>query len=215
MMITLEDKFISAIDVMPVVAIIRGVKVEEVVDISNAIYEAGVSVIEVPLNTPNAFDCIAKLTANLKDKCFVGCGTLVDTADIPKLVDVGAELAVTPTTQPDVIEGCVEAGLLPMPGFVTPTEAFSAVKAGARHLKLFPASTTGPDHIKRIKDVLPKEVEVYAVGGVKRDEIEAWQSVGTRGFGFGSDIFSPGLSAEEVHERALKVVKAVGAVYGG
>ncbi len=214
-MSTLEKKFTSAVESMPVVAIIRGVKPEEVVDVSNAIYEAGVSVIEVPLNTPNAFACISNLTKSMKDKCFVGCGTLVDAADIPKLVDAGAELAVTPTTQPEIIEGCIDAGMLPMPGFVTPTEAFAAVKAGAKHLKLFPASTSGPGHIKGIKAVLPKDIEVYAVGGVKLDEIELWHSVGAKGFGFGSEIFSPGITAEEVHKRTLKVVQKVGEVYAG
>ena len=209
----LEQKFVSAVDAMPVVAIIRGVKADEVVEISNAIFEAGVSVIEVPLNTPNAIECISRLSASLKDRCFVGCGTLVDEAIIPDLVAAGSELAVTPSTQREVISACVEANMLPMPGFVTPTEAFAAIKAGAKHLKLFPASTTGPGHVKALKAVLPKDIEVYAVGGVKLSDLAQWRDAGTRGFGFGSEIFSPGVDAEEVYKRTQKVVQMVGDVY--
>ena len=212
-MSALEQKFISAVDSMPVVAIIRGVKVDEVVEISQAIYEAGVSVIEVPLNTPNALECISRLSASLKDKCFVGCGTLVDESLVPDLVAAGSELAVTPSVQPEVISSCVSAGLLPMPGFVTPSEAFSAIKSGAKHLKLFPASTVGPGHIKAIKAVLPKEIEVYAVGGVKLEQLAEWRDAGARGFGFGSEIFAPGLDAEAVFKRTQKVVQMVGDVY--
>lgn len=214
-MSVLEQKFTSAVDSMPVVAIIRGVKADEVVEISNAIYEAGVSVIEVPLNTPNAMECISRLSASLKDTCFVGCGTLVDESLVPDLVRAGAELAVTPSVRPNVIADCVSAGLLPMPGFITPTEAFAAIGSGAKHLKLFPASTVGPVHVKAIKAVLPPDISVYAVGGVKLGELAQWRDVGVRGFGFGSEIFSPGVTAEEVYRRTQNVVQRVGEVYAG
>ncbi len=207
------DKFEASLKKLPVVAIIRGVRVDEVVEVAHAIYEGGVSIIEVPLNTPNAFECIRRLADAMQDKCSVGCGTLVKVGDVARLVDVGAELAVTPSTQPEVIEACIEQGLLPMPGWMTPSEAFSAVHAGARYLKLFPASTAGVGHIKALKAVLPEGTELFAVGGVKLDEIALWKAAGARGFGFGSEIFAPGISAEEVLKRTRKVTSIVSDVY--
>lgn len=212
---SIVDKFEASLHSLPVVAIIRGVREDEVVEVAQAIYEAGVTVIEVPLNTPNAFECIARLSASMKDKCTVGCGTLLQVEDVAKLVDVGTEIAVTPSVDPEIIEECVKHGLIPMPGWMTPTEAFAAVRAGAQHLKLFPASTVGPTHVKAVLDVLPKHIDVFAVGGVKLEDLAEWKSVGVRGFGFGSEIFSPGICVEEVHQRTSKVVAAVREVYAG
>lgn len=209
------EKFESSLSEMPVVAIIRGVRKEEVVEVAEAIYEAGISVIEVPLNTPNAFECIEKLSDKMKDRCIVGCGTLVQVDDVSRLVDAGAELAVTPTTQPDIIKACITRGLIPMPGWMTPTEAFSAVASGAQYLKLFPASSAGYGHVKALKAVLPSDVNVFAVGGVNLDDLHLWKAAGARGFGFGSEIFAPGISPEEVLTRASLVVAKVGDVYAG
>ncbi len=207
----LENKLTAAIGEMPVVAIIRGVQLAEVADIANAIYEAGVRVIEVPLNTPNAFECIRLLSDELKAHCMVGCGTLTQLSDIPKLVEVGAELAVTPSTQPDLIKECLDAGLLPMPGCMTPTEAFAALHAGATQLKLFPASTVGSGHLAAMKAVLPHSAQVYAVGGVKLSELTTWKKAGATGFGFGSEIFKPGMTAKQVFQATRRVVAAVNA----
>ena len=207
------DKFERSLNSLPVVAIIRGVGSDEVVDVAQAIYEAGITIIEVPLNTPNAFECIARLSSSMKDKCTVGCGTLVQIGDVPKVVDAGIEIAVTPSVNSEIIEECLKRGLIPMPGWMTPTEAFAAVHAGAQYLKLFPAATVGPAHVKAVKDVLPKHIDVFAVGGVKLEELSLWKSVGVRGFGFGGEIFSPGIGAEEVHKRARNVVTKVSKVY--
>ncbi len=210
---SLIDKFESALSTLPVVAIVRGIRKDEVVEVAHAIYEAGISVIEVPLNTPNAFDCIAELSASMTDRCVVGCGTLVSPDDVPRLADVGGELAVTPSTQPEIIEACIDRGLIPMPGWMTPSEAFSAVAAGATYLKLFPASTAGVGHVKALKAVLPPATNVFAVGGVKLDDLALWKAAGVRGFGFGSEIFSPGISVQEVSKRSQAVVNKVKEVY--
>lgn len=203
------EKFESALSKLPVVAIIRGVGKEEVVEIAEAIYEAGIRIIEVPLNTPNAFECIERLAANMKSRCVVGCGTLVNIDDVSRLVDAGGELAVTPTTQIDVITACIDKQLITMPGWMTPSEAFSAVRAGTKHLKLFPASTAGIGHVKAVKAVLPQDINVFAVGGVRLDELALWKAAGVSGFGFGSDIYSAGISANEVSIRSQRVVEAV------
>lgn len=209
------NKFSVSVKKSPIVAIIRGVSVDEVVDVSTAIYEAGISIIEVPLNTPNAFECIDRLSKSLKSQCSVGCGTLTNPMDVPRLVDVGAELAVTPSTQPEVIQCCIQAGLVPMPGFMTPTEAFSAIEAGATFLKMFPASSLGVGHVKALKAVIPRDIELFAVGGVRLAELGAWESAGIAGFGFGSEIFSPGLTPLEVHEKAKLVIESYKSRHAG
>lgn len=207
------EKFEASLKKLPTIAILRGVGKDEVVEVAQAIYEAGISIIEVPLNTHNAFDCIEKLSTSMKDRCIVGCGTLVNPEDVSRLVDVGGALAVTPTTQPEIIEACLTAGVIPMPGWMTPTEAFSAVRAGANYLKLFPASTAGFGHIKAVKSVLPGHTQVFAVGGVKLADLELWKAAGASGFGFGSEIFTLGRTPEAVGKCADTVVAKVREVY--
>lgn len=205
----IELKLSERLQEMPVIAILRGVRPDEVVAVAEIIYQQGISIIEVPLNTPNAFDCIANLSNAMGDCCLVGCGTLTNSHDISKLVDSGAQIAVTPSTQPNIIEDCLKHGLMPIPGFLTPTEAFAAIHAGARYLKLFPASTVGRSHLAALKAVLPRGINVLAVGGVKHDELDEWIKVGAAGFGFASDIFHPGDSIESVKQAIQKLVASV------
>jgi 2-dehydro-3-deoxyphosphogalactonate aldolase len=151
---------------MPIVAVLRGVTPERAADIGRIVFEAGIFAIEVPLNSPQPFDSIARLSAALRGFCLCGAGTVLDPADVRRAYDAGARLIVSPNTNPDVIAAALERSMTVMPGFATATEAFRGIQAGATDLKLFPAASYGPGHLKALKAVLPKSVQVYAVGGV-------------------------------------------------
>jgi len=196
---------------MPVVAIIRGVTPDEVLDIGHAIYEAGIGIIEVPLNSPEPFESIKRLSIDLGEDCVIGCGTLLTEEDAKRVADVGGQIAVTPNTRTAVIKRCIELGMTPMPGWATPTEAFAAHRAGANYLKLFPASSFGSGHIKAVKAVLPNEVKILAVGGVGSHNAAEWLEAGIDGFGIGSEIYKAGRSAEDVNKRCKDIVKTINA----
>jgi len=199
----------SWLEKMPVVAIIRGVKPDQVVEIGEAILEAGIGIIEVPLNSPDPFDSIKRLSDALGERCVTGCGTLINKKDAERVANAGGQIAVTPNTDPEVVKRCLELGLTPMPGWATPSEAFAAYRAGARYLKLFPAATYGPGHINAVRAVLPPEVKILAVGGVGAENAKQWLAAGIDGFGIGSEIYKAGRSADEVRQRAFEVVTAI------
>jgi len=194
---------------MPVVAIIRGVTPDQASDIGHAIHEAGIGIIEVPLNSPEPFESIKRLSIELGEDCIIGCGTLLNEKDAKLVAEVGGQIAVTPNTRPSVIRKCIELGMTPMPGWATPTEAFAAYRAGARYLKLFPASSFGAGHIKAVKAVLPNDAKVLAVGGAGAHNAAEWIAAGIDGFGIGSDIYTAGRSAEDVHQRCKDIVDAI------
>ncbi len=156
----------DALSSMPVVAILRGVEPGEVREIGGALYSAGIRCIEVPLNSPSAFDSIQILAQSMPEDCLVGAGTVVLAEDIEKVHAAGGQLIVTPNTSPQLIELAIDRNMEIVPGVSTPTEAFSAVQSGAHYLKLFPASTFGPNHLRAMQAVLPKEVRFLAVGGI-------------------------------------------------
>jgi len=192
----------------PIVAILRGVKPTEILDIAAALVAAGIKGIEVPLNSPDPLESIGKLCDAFGDQALCGAGTVLSPQAVDDVAGVGGKLIVTPNTDPDVIRRAVELNLTAMPGFATPSEAFAAVKAGAKALKLFPAGTFGPGHIKAVKDVLPKDVLVYAVGGVGAANLEPWRAAGVAGIGVGGELYRPGYTAQEVGERAAALVAA-------
>jgi 2-dehydro-3-deoxyphosphogalactonate aldolase len=194
---------------IPVVAIIRGVQPEEVEEIGTAILEAGIGIIEIPLNSPRPFESIEKLSKALGDRCVTGCGTLINEEDAQRVSDSGGKIAVTPNTNPTVNKRCLELGLTPMPGWATPSEAFTAYQAGARYLKLFPAGTYGSGHIKAVRAVLPNETKILAVGGVGAHNAVEWLNAGVNGFGIGSEIYKAGRSATEVYQRTSEIVEAL------
>lgn len=196
----------------PLVAILRGVTPDTVIAIGQALYDAGFRAIEVPLNSPDPLDSIARLSAHFGDDCLTGAGTVLSVEAVESVAKAGGKLIVTPNTDPSVIARAVSLDLLPMPGFATATEAFAAIKAGARHLKLFPAATYGHGHIKALSAVIPKEVKLYAVGGVGADNLHIWRAAGVAGIGVGSEIFKPGFSAAEVGDRALQLISSWRAV---
>lgn len=193
---------------VPIVAILRGLKTEEAVAVVQALFDAGIRVAEVPLNSPDPFATIALLVERFGDRMMIGAGTVTDPADVGRLADCAATLCVSPNTNPAVIAEAVRLGLVPLPGCATPTEAFAALAAGARHLKFFPAGGHASD-IAALRSVLPRDVVLLAVGGVGPDVVPELRRAGVGGFGIGSDIYKPGDSAEEVGARARAVVEAV------
>lgn len=198
----------KALETCGIIAILRGVTPDEVIDVSNALYEAGVRVVEVPLNSPEPFVSIEKAAKAFAGRMIVGAGTVLSVQDVNMLKAAGGEISVSPDCNELVIARAIELGMVPLPGVFTPTEAFSAIRAGARHLKLFPAEAASPAVIKAWKAVLPKTVKLYAVGGVTPDNMGDWLDAGTSGFGIGSSIFKPGMSPVAVKEVAGKLVSA-------
>jgi 2-dehydro-3-deoxyphosphogalactonate aldolase len=200
--------FDEALAASPAVAIIRGVTPKEAVPVADALYRAGLRAVEVPLNSPDPFDSIAALVSEFKGRMVVGAGTVLSAGKVEMVAAVGGTLIVTPNTNPAVISRAVSLGLTPAPGFATASEAFTALDAGAVHLKLFPAATYGPGHLKQLRAVLPPSTVVLAVGGVGPDHFADWRAAGAFGFGLGSELYKPGQSAEETFDKAVRVVAA-------
>lgn len=193
---------------LPLVAILRGVTPERIAGVAAALFESGFRAIEVPLNSPEPLKSIEILARAYGDRCLTGAGTVLTEADVDRVADAGGRLLVTPNTNPKVIARGVKRGLTVMPGFYTPSEAFTAIGAGARTLKLFPAAAAGTAHLKALLAVLPKDVPVYAVGGVGAGNMKEWRWVGAAGFGLGADLFKPEYSDEEIAGRARQCVAA-------
>jgi 2-dehydro-3-deoxyphosphogalactonate aldolase len=191
-----------------IIAILRGVTPGEVVEVSQALFDAGVRIVEVPLNSPEPFVSIEKLSAAFAGKMVVGAGTVLSVQDVNLLKEHGGQISVSPDCNPETIARAVALGLDPLPGVFTPTEAFAAIRAGARHLKLFPAEAASPATIKAWKAVLPKHVQVHAVGGVTPENMGDWINAGASGFGIGSSLYKPGSSLAKVSESAHNLVSA-------
>jgi 2-dehydro-3-deoxyphosphogalactonate aldolase len=199
----------SSADHAELVAILRGVTPERVVGISNVLYEAGIRMIEVPLNSPDPFASIAALAACNRPDWIIGAGTVLTVDEVQRARAAGARLVVAPNCEPAVIRRAVELGLRAMPGFATATEAFQAIQAGAQDLKLFPASTYGPRHLQALRAVLPKSVRLFAVGGVGPADIAGWLAAGAAGFGLGSELFRPEYDLTEIRQRAQALVQVL------
>jgi 2-dehydro-3-deoxyphosphogalactonate aldolase len=191
----------------PLVAIIRGVRPDEVEEIGAAIHEAGIRIIEVPLNSPDPLASIERLARSLGDRATVGAGTVLDPEQVAAVAGAGGQVIVSPNTHPAVIEASVRAGLISLPGYFTPSEAFDALRAGAHGLKLFPAEGASPAVVKAQRAVLPKDVPLLVVGGVKPDTMRPWIEAGAQGFGLGGGLYQPGQSAEETGRKARAYVE--------
>lgn len=204
----MDPRLKAAMARCPLVAILRGVKPNEVEAIGRVLIDSGFSLIEVPLNSPDPFDSIARL-AHLEG-ALVGAGTILDPAEVKQLAAAGGVLAVSPHGDPAVIAESKRLGLISIPGIATPTEAFAALKAGADALKLFPAEGASPTVLKAMRAVLPKETAVLPVGGIAPDTMGPWRAAGAAGFGLGSALYKPGDSAEAVAAQARKFLAALG-----
>ncbi|WP_429812184.1 2-dehydro-3-deoxy-6-phosphogalactonate aldolase [Ensifer sp. B1-9] len=198
----------------PLIAILRGLKPEETEGVVGALIETGFTAIEIPLNSPDPFRSIGTAVKMAPENCLIGAGTVLTTAQVEQLADVGGRLMVSPNVEPAVISLAAQKGMVTMPGVLTPTEALSAAAAGATGLKFFPASVLGPSGITAIRAILPPDLEIAAVGGVSDANFGDYAKAGIRSFGLGSSLYKPGMSAAEVGERAVATIKAYDAVYG-
>jgi 2-dehydro-3-deoxyphosphogalactonate aldolase len=192
----------------PVVAILRGVKPDEVAAIGEALVAAGIRLIEVPLNSPDPLEGIRRLVDAVGSQALCGAGTVLQPDRVDAVAEVGGRLIVTPNTDARVIARAVALGLEPMPGFATPTEAFTAVAAGAKRLKLFPATGFGIGYLKAIREVLPAGTKTWAVGGTGTANIGEWIAAGAEGIGVGGALYKVGDTAETVGARAAALVAA-------
>ena len=192
----------------PLVAILRGIQPQEVEAVADALVDAGFTLVEVPLNSPDPLDSIARLARHLEGRAVVGAGTVLDAPSVEAVADAGGTMIIAPNANPDVIAAAASAGLVSLPGIATPTEAFAALQSGATALKLFPAEAASPAVLKAMRAVLPPAARVLPVGGIGPDTMAAWRAAGAAGFGIGSALYASGRTAAEVGEAARRFVQA-------
>ena len=195
----------------PLIAILRGVKPGEVEDIGEALVEAGFALIEVPMNSPEPLESIFRLANRFSGRAVIGAGTVLRESQVAEVQAAGGTMIISPTANLGVIAASAAAGLVSLPGIATPSEAFAALDAGASALKLFPAEAASPAVLQAMRAVLPKEVRVLPVGGIAPDNMGPWTAAGAAGFGLGSALYKPGLSAEQVGASARAFVAALSA----
>jgi 2-dehydro-3-deoxyphosphogalactonate aldolase len=204
---TVMEQWQDALKTLPLVAILRGLRPSEALNIGEVLVEAGFRIVEVPLNSPDPFDSIKLLAQSLSKRAIVGAGTVLTVADVETLHAVGGQICISPNANPDVIRRAKALGLISFPAFFTPTEAFSAIDAGADAIKLFPAELAGTTGLKAMKAVLPKTIPVFPVGGVNPDNMKDFIEAGAAGFGIGSAVFKPGDTPEIVYKKARAFVE--------
>lgn len=191
-----------------IIAILRGITPSDAASAAEALVTAGITTLEVPLNSPDPFDSIAAMNEAVGDRATVGAGTVLTTADVALVSEAGGTLVVSPDCNPEVIRATRAMGMQSWPGFYTPTEAFTALRSGATGLKLFPGALAGPSGLKAMRAVLPQGTLVYAVGGAGPDNFGAWLTAGADGFGIGTALYTPGLAVPEIAARAAQIVAA-------
>jgi 2-dehydro-3-deoxyphosphogalactonate aldolase len=192
----------------PLVAILRGVTPDEADSIAAVIVEAGFGAIEVPLNSPDPLASVEIIARLFGDQVLVGAGTVLEAHEVDEVAKVGAKLVVAPNADRAVIERAARLGLVTLPGVATPTEAFTALRAGASGLKLFPGEAIPPEVVRAWRSILPKEIPLYPVGGITPERMGPYRRAGASGFGIGSALYKPGASVGEVARAAQAFVKA-------
>ena len=197
-----------------IIAILRGIETEEATAVTEALIAAGITKIEVPLNSPDPYDSIRAMVAAFGEEALIGAGTVLAPEEVLRLQRIGARMGGSPDTNPRVIVATKKAGMLSFPGVMTPTECFSALRNGADGIKLFPASLIGPSGLSAIRAVLPEGTRTYAVGGVGAENMADWARAGVSGFGIGTWLYTPGRSMADLAARARDVVAAYDAAMG-
>jgi 2-dehydro-3-deoxyphosphogalactonate aldolase len=195
-------------DAPPIVAILRGLRSSEALEVGSALIGSGIRMIEVPLNSPDPLQSISRLQHAFGAQALIGAGTVLSVAQVDVVVNAGGKLIVSPNSDPAVVRRAVTLGVEVMPGFATATEAFAAVNAGAKNLKLFPAASAAAGHIKSLRDVLPTEINIWAVGGAGAANLAQWLANGAVGIGAGGSLYRAGDAAEVVGQRAKELVQA-------
>lgn len=205
----LTQIFLQHSERCPVIAILRGITPDEVIAVGRALMECGIHIIEIPLNSPEPLESIRRLSGDVGDKAIIGAGTVLRVSDVAAVKAAGGQLIVSPNTDPVVIAATVEAGMLSVPGYFTPTEAFVAIHAGAHAVKLFPAEAASPAVVKAQRAVLPTGFPLFIVGGVQPQDATKWLFAGASGFGLGGALYRPGYTAAQVHAAASQFVAAL------
>lgn len=205
---TMKDWFARC----PLIAILRGVRPDEVVAVCHALERAGVAIVEVPMNSPEPLVSIGKLAETFGDRLLIGAGTVMTPEMVREVHAVGGRLLVTPHADPELVRTAKALGMMAAPGFFTPAEAFSLLRAGADCIKLFPAEGSNPAALKGMRAILPPGTLTVPVGGVAVENIPAWTEAGAAGFGIGSSIYKPGDTPEIVEKKARALVAAVKAL---
>jgi 2-dehydro-3-deoxyphosphogalactonate aldolase len=198
-----DDAFVKC----PLIAILRGVKPDEVEAIGDALVEAGFTILEVPMNSPDPLDSIARLARRFEGRAVVGAGTVLRVEDVEAVGAAGGTLIIAPNANVRVIAAAADKGYVALPGIATPTEAFAALDAGAAALKLFPAEAASPAVLKAMRAILPKDTRVLPVGGIVPELMADWRKAGAAGFGLGSALFAPGMTAADVGARARRFIE--------
>lgn len=201
--------FLEKIASCPVIAILRGIRPDEVVHIADVLINAGIGIIEVPLNSPSPIESIARLVEHCGDHALVGAGTVLTIQQVSDVASAGGQLIVSPNSNPAVIAATRSADMLSMPGYFTPTEAFASIDAGAHAVKLFPAEAATPAVVKAHRAVLPSTLPLFVVGGVTADKAADWIAAGATGFGLGGSLYRPGYSAAQVAKNAAQFVETI------
>ncbi len=205
------DAFTTHFAACPLIAIIRGVTPDAVEAVGDALVEAGIRIIEVPLNSPDPLVSIERLARRLGDAALIGAGTVLTVDQVRQVADAGGRIIVSPCVNPQVIAATAAAGLVSAPGYFTPSEAFAALDAGAHALKLFPAEAASPAVVKAHRAVLPLDVPLVVVGGITPDAMAPYFAAGADGFGLGGALYRPGQTSAEVAAQARAFVAAIGA----
>lgn len=209
-----DEPFLLRIAQCPLIAILRGITPQEAEAVGGALIEAGVRIIEVPLNSPNPLESIARLARRYGNDALIGAGTVLAHDDVARVADAGGRLIVSPNTDVRVIGASVAAGLISAPGYFTPSEAFAAMAAGAHALKLFPAEAASPAVVKAHRAVLPPHLALIVVGGITPEKVAGYLAAGATGFGLGSALYTPGLTVSEVAAHARAFVVAIAEARG-